>query len=42
MKELMYSKVKNIHVKDSWHNENIPLEIIVTVEQIYNNNAKVR
>lgn len=42
MKELMYSKIKNVYVKDGWHNEKVPLDIIITVEQTYHNNEKVR
>lgn len=42
MKKLMYSKIKNVYVKDAWHNDKIPLDIILTVEQIYQNNEKVR
>lgn len=42
MKELIYSKIKNVYVKDSWHNEKVPLDIVITVEQTYSNNDKVR
>lgn len=42
MNELMYSKIKCVYVKDSVHNEKLPLDVIITVEQIYNNNEKVR
>lgn len=42
MKKLMYSKIKNVYVKDTWHNYKIPLDINLTVEQIYLNNEKVR
>lgn len=42
MKKLMYSKRKTVYVKDTWHNDKIPLDIILTVEQIYHNNEKVR
>lgn len=42
MKELMYSKLKNVHVKDAFHNEKVHLDIVITVEQTYHNNEKVR
>lgn len=42
MKELMYSKVKNVYVKDACHNEKVHVDIVITVEQTYNNNEKVR
>lgn len=42
MKELMYSKIKNVYVKDTTHNEKHPLDIIINVEQTYHNNEKVR
>lgn len=41
MNELMYSKLKSVYVKDSWHNEKVPLDIIITVEQTYRDNEKV-
>ncbi|VVC28737.1 Spindle assembly abnormal protein 6, N-terminal [Cinara cedri] len=40
MKELLYSKLKNVYVKDASHNEKIPLDIIINVEQTYHNNEK--
>lgn len=42
MKKLMYSKIKSVYVKDTCHNDKIPLDITLTVEQIYLNNEKVR
>lgn len=42
MKELMYSKIKNVYVKDAFHNEKVHLDIVITVEQTYHNNEKVR
>lgn len=41
MNELMYSKIKNVYVKDSWHNEKVPLNVVITVEQTYCNNERV-
>ncbi|XP_050428961.1 spindle assembly abnormal protein 6 homolog [Adelges cooleyi] len=40
MKEIMYSKIKSVYVKDTEHNEKVPLDIVITVEQIYKNNEK--
>lgn len=42
MRELMYSEIKSVYVKDTWHNEKVPSNIIITVEQTYQNNEKVR
>jgi hypothetical protein len=42
MKDLIYSKIKNVYVKDSYHNEKVSLDIIITVEQTYQDNEKVR
>ncbi|XP_025414780.1 spindle assembly abnormal protein 6 homolog [Sipha flava] len=40
MKDLIYSKIKNVYVKDSYHNEKVSLDIIITVEQTYQDNEK--
>ncbi|KAL4149113.1 hypothetical protein QTP88_003127 [Uroleucon formosanum] len=40
MKGQIYSKLKNVYVKDSWHNEKVALDIIITVEQIFRDNEK--
>lgn len=42
MKQLMYSKTRTVYVKDSWHNDKVPLDVLITVEQTYQNNEKVR
>ncbi|XP_050537194.1 spindle assembly abnormal protein 6 homolog isoform X4 [Daktulosphaira vitifoliae] len=41
MKETMYSKIKSVYVKDSGHNDKVPLDIMITVELIYQNNEKI-
>lgn len=40
MKGQMYSKLKNVYVKDTWHNEKVPLDIVITVEQTFRDNEK--
>ncbi|XP_060880104.1 spindle assembly abnormal protein 6 homolog isoform X1 [Metopolophium dirhodum] len=40
MKGQMYSKLKNVYVKDTWHNEKVALDIVITVEQIFRDNEK--
>lgn len=40
MKVQMYSKLKNVYVKDTWHNEKVPLDIFITVEQTFRDNEK--
>ncbi|XP_026809256.1 spindle assembly abnormal protein 6 homolog isoform X1 [Rhopalosiphum maidis] len=40
MKGQMYSKLKNVYIKDTWHNEKVPLDIVITVEQTFRDNEK--
>lgn len=42
MKSQMYSELKNVYVKDTWHNEKVALDIVITVEQTFRDNEKVR